>query len=187
MAGEVAQPRRTADGGPAWLYVLLEHQSTPDRWLRLRLLKYSIRIWERDRRQHPNEEQLRPIVPLVLYPLLAELGRVGGIDDLCQIVVYIAVTTPEAERWQRFADAVRREVPGGGELMTKTEGREQGRLEGQIGAIENLLRAGAPWPLIESATGIDQATLRALKQQLEAASITTEPTEGSANGAVDTE
>ena len=55
--------RRTADGGPAWLYVLLKHQSTPDRWLRLRLLKYSIRIWERDRRRHPNEERLRPIVP----------------------------------------------------------------------------------------------------------------------------
>ena len=69
----------------------------------------------------------------------------------------------------------------------RQEGREQGRLEGQIGAIENLLRAGAPWPLIESATGIDQAALRALKQQLEAASITTEPTEGSANGAEDTE
>jgi hypothetical protein len=26
--------------------------STPDPWLRLRLLKYSIRIWERDRRRY---------------------------------------------------------------------------------------------------------------------------------------
>ncbi len=59
--------RRKVDDAPAWLYVLLEHQSTPDRWLRLRLLKYGIRIWERDRRQHPNEEQLRPIVPVVWY------------------------------------------------------------------------------------------------------------------------
>ena len=39
--------QRKADGAPAWLYVLLEHQSSPDPWLRLRLLKYSIRIWER--------------------------------------------------------------------------------------------------------------------------------------------
>ena len=30
--------RRKADGAAAWLYVLLEHQSTPDPWLRLRLL-----------------------------------------------------------------------------------------------------------------------------------------------------
>ena len=79
MAGEVSKPHdhlfrsvfgeieRKAGGAPAWLYVLLEHQSTPDAWLRLRLLKYSIRIWERDRRRHPNEEQLRPIVPLVWY------------------------------------------------------------------------------------------------------------------------
>ena len=58
---------REGDGAPAWLYVLLEHQSTPDRWLRLRLLKYSIRIWERDRRREPQEGRLRPIVPLVWY------------------------------------------------------------------------------------------------------------------------
>ncbi len=28
-----------------WAYVLLEHQSTPDRWMRFRLLKYCCRIW----------------------------------------------------------------------------------------------------------------------------------------------
>ena len=186
MAGEVAQPRRTADGGPAWLYVLLEHQSTPDRWLRLRLLKYSIRIRERDRRQHPNEEQLRPIVPLVLYPLLAELGRVGGIDNLRQIVVYCGNDAGSGA----LAEIRRRGAAGGAGrwgVDDQDRGPRQGRLEGQIGAIENLLRAGAPWPLIESATGIDQAALRALKQQIEAASITTEPTEGSAIGAEDTE
>ena len=75
--------------------------------------------------------------------------------------------------------AVRRTADGGAAWL--------GRLEGQIAAIENLLRAGAPWPLIESATGIDQAALRALKQRLETSSTTTEPTEGSANGAEDTE
>ena len=61
-------------------------------------------------------------------------------------------------------------------------------LEVQRGSfIDDRLRAGAPWPLIESATGIDQAALRALKQRLETSSTTTEPTEGSANGAEDTE
>ena len=59
--------RRKTDGAPAWLYVLLEHQSKPDPWLRLRLLKYSVRIWERDRRRHPDDKLLRPIMPLVLY------------------------------------------------------------------------------------------------------------------------
>ena len=72
--------RRKADGAAAWLYVLLEHQSTPDPWLRL--LKYSIRIWERDRRRHPKENQLRPIVPLVLY----QGGRVWREARVCGAV-----------------------------------------------------------------------------------------------------
>ena len=62
--------RRRADGARAWVYVLLEHQSTAgrrDRWMRLRLLQYCCRIWERDRRDHPEETELRPIVPIVFY------------------------------------------------------------------------------------------------------------------------
>ena len=209
--------RLKAGDVPAWLYVLLEHQSTPDRWLRLRLLKYCCRIWERDRDRHPNEERLRPIVPLVWYqgerswrfarefselfaphvrdwpgvpryahllfdqtevapdevrgrlrgrvaqlammaayraswpalqrllPLLVELGEAGAIEDLRQIAVYIAVTTRNAEDWTRFAAVVRQQVPGGAELMTKTEemlevvtrvkeqeARQKGRQEGEL-------------------------------------------------------
>ena len=253
--------RRKAGGAPAWLYVLLEHQSTPDAWLRLRLLKYSIRIWERDRRRHPKEQQLRLIVPLVLYqgergwriacefselfpaevrgwpgvpryehllvdqtevgpdelrgelrgriaqlammaayrtswpllqrlvPLLAELaelGRGGGNEDLRQVVVYIAATTRESERWHRFADAVRQQVPGGPELMNKTqemleiygevreqegrqEGRREGELRGKVLIIEGFLGRDVPWSTIEAATGIDEAAFRRLKHQVEAA------------------
>ena len=50
------------------------------------------------------------------------------------------------------------------------EGHQRGRregLEGQVGTIENLLRAGVPWSVIEAATGIDQDALRALRQRLE--------------------
>ena len=264
--------RRKANAAPVWLYVLLEHQSTPDEWLRLRLLKYSIRIWERDRRRHRKEKQLRPIVPLVLYqgrrrwrhgrefselfarqvrewpwvpryahllidqtsarpdqvrgelrgriaqlammaafrrswpllqrlvPLLAELARVDATaEDREEIVVYIAATTTrEPQRWHRFADAVRRRVPGGGELMNKTErmwqiygdvreqdgrregqqegrqqgrreGRKEGELRGRVLTIEALLGREVPWTTIEAATGIDQATFHRLKHELEAA------------------
>ena len=48
----------------------------------------------------------------------------------------------------------------------RVEGRQEGRMEGQVRTIESLLRAGAAWPLIESATGVDEAGLRALKQRL---------------------
>ena len=246
--------RRKADGAAAWLYMLLEHQSTTDPWLRLRLLKYSIRIWERDRRRHPNEQQLRPIVPLVLYqgrrvggeacefaelfaepvrdwpgvpryahllidqtqvgaedvrgellgriaqlammaayragwaelqrlvPLLTELAQAGGSEDLHRIVVYIATTTREPKRWHRFAEAVRRQVPGGGELMNKTEemieiygdmrereGHQEGELRGKVQTIEGFVSRDVPWSIIEAATGIDEATFDRLKHQLDAA------------------
>jgi predicted transposase YdaD len=58
---------RISDEGSVWIYVLLEHQSTPDRWLRFRLLKYCCRIWEMSFREHPDQRELRAIVPLVFY------------------------------------------------------------------------------------------------------------------------
>ena len=60
-----------ASGGKAaarqWLYLLFEHQSRPDRWMALRLLRYCCRIWEADRGSRPKERFLRPVVPLVFY------------------------------------------------------------------------------------------------------------------------
>jgi hypothetical protein len=50
-----------------WLYVLLEHQSTPDRWMRFRLLKYCCRIWDMSFREYPDQRELRAIAPLVFY------------------------------------------------------------------------------------------------------------------------
>ena len=49
------------------LYLLFEHQSTPDAWIRFRLLKYCCRIWEAELRDEPRPSELRPIVPLVFY------------------------------------------------------------------------------------------------------------------------
>ena len=112
-----------------------------------------------------------------LVPLLAELVRVHGTEDWREIVVYIAATTREPQRWHRFADAVRRR-----ELMNKTEqmlqiygdvreqeGRQEGELRGKVLTIEAFLGRDVPWTTIEAATGIDQATFHRLKHQLEAA------------------
>lgn len=54
-------------GQPVSMYLLFEHQSSPDPWLRLRLLRYCCRIWEADRRDDPEKSALRPIVPVVFY------------------------------------------------------------------------------------------------------------------------
>ena len=94
----------------------------------------------------------------------------------------IATTTREPERWDRFAEAVRRQVPGGGELMNKTEemieiygdmrareGRQEGELRGKVRTIEGFLGRDVPWSIIEAATGIDEAAFDRLKYQLDAA------------------
>ena len=45
--------------------------------------------------------------------------------------------------------------------MLRGEGRLQGRQQGRLETIEGLLRAGAGWALIKSATGTEQ-TYRSL-------------------------
>ena len=58
---------RVENDASLWLYILLEHQSTPDRWMRFRLLKYCCRIWDMHLTARPAPSELRPIVPLVFY------------------------------------------------------------------------------------------------------------------------
>ncbi len=58
---------RVESDASLWLYILLEHQSTPDRWMGFRLLKYCCRIWDVNLQERPAPRALRPIVPLVFY------------------------------------------------------------------------------------------------------------------------
>ena len=60
---------------------------------------------------------------------------------------------------------------------SRAEGHAEGRLEERVDIIEAMVRAGMPWPAIESVTGIDEAGLRALKQRLAASSAAPEPIE----------
>jgi hypothetical protein len=57
----------TLDGREAFVYVLIEHQSSPDRMMPLRMLRYLMRIWDRYLEEHPNAKRLPMIVPLVVY------------------------------------------------------------------------------------------------------------------------
>ena len=49
------------------VYVLLEHQSKPDRWMRFRLLEYCCRIWADVLDADDQRAELPPIVPVVFY------------------------------------------------------------------------------------------------------------------------
>jgi len=66
-----------------WAYVLLEHQSAPDRWMRFRLLKYCCRIWDMSFQEHPDQRQLRPIIPLVFYQGERSWSCSTEFADLC--------------------------------------------------------------------------------------------------------
>ena len=51
-----------------------------------------------------------------------------------------------------------------GELKGRQEGRQEGELRGRLVTIDGFLRAGVGWPVIQSATGIDEQTYRTLKR-----------------------
>lgn len=60
--------RVRAPGGPVYLYLLHEHQSTVDPTMPLRMLRYMTRVWDQDaRRRGAGQAGLPPVVPMVLY------------------------------------------------------------------------------------------------------------------------
>jgi hypothetical protein len=58
---------RLREGRTLLFYVLLEHQSSVDRWMALRMLRYVVRQLEHWRQEHPGSARLPVIIPLVLY------------------------------------------------------------------------------------------------------------------------
>ena len=63
---------RLRDGRAAYVYVLIEHKSTPDASTPVQLLGYMQRIWQRHAEHTPQQRahryrHLPPIIPLVLY------------------------------------------------------------------------------------------------------------------------
>jgi addiction module HigA family antidote len=50
-----------------YLYILFEHQTTPDKWIRFRVYKYKARIWDESLKNEKNKECLNPILAMVVY------------------------------------------------------------------------------------------------------------------------
>lgn len=64
--------RTRIDAREAYLYVLLEHQRTPDSLMAFRMLAYQMRIWKRHLAEaegggSPPLQSLPPIIPVVVY------------------------------------------------------------------------------------------------------------------------
>jgi predicted transposase YdaD len=52
---------------PGYVYILFEHQSSPDTFMALRLLGYMVQVWKRFQRDNPQCERLPAVIPMVLF------------------------------------------------------------------------------------------------------------------------
>ncbi|MEU4314978.1 Rpn family recombination-promoting nuclease/putative transposase [Nocardia sp. NPDC024068] len=68
--------RTRLDGHPAYIYVLMEHQSSSDRFMAFRMLEYMVAIWRQHLAHHDHEHRsqrarktttLPAIIPLVVH------------------------------------------------------------------------------------------------------------------------
>jgi predicted transposase YdaD len=66
----------TLEGAPCGIYLLFEHQTTEDRWIALRLLRYLVRIWETHQRENPALP-----LPVVVPVVLAQDARVWDLPE----------------------------------------------------------------------------------------------------------
>ena len=73
------------DGREVLLYVLLEHQSTEDPWMALRVLRYVVRVWDRWLVEHPEARGLPPVVPIVVHHGLRPWSRSVQVMDLVEM------------------------------------------------------------------------------------------------------
>jgi predicted transposase/invertase (TIGR01784 family) len=55
------------DGRDAFVYVLVEHQSSNDPLMAFRVLRYITRIWDQYERERPKTRRLPAVIPLVVY------------------------------------------------------------------------------------------------------------------------
>jgi predicted transposase YdaD len=88
---------RLRTGREVLVYVLLEHQSTVDRWMAQRMLRYVQRQGERWREEHPESTRLPVIIPLVMYH-----GTGGEWTAPRRVEELYDVPEEERELWRRL-------------------------------------------------------------------------------------
>jgi predicted transposase YdaD len=86
---------RLQGGEPLLLYLLLEHQSSVDRWMALRMLRYVVRQLEHWRQEHPGSEALPVVIPVVMYH-----GLEGGWTAARRVEELFQLPSEAKERWR---------------------------------------------------------------------------------------
>lgn len=82
--------RTTVDGGDAYVYVLIEHQRTPDPLMALRMMVYQTQIWQRHLDDaaaagEPAPRTLPLIVPIVIYQGDRKWAAPTDVADLLEV------------------------------------------------------------------------------------------------------
>ena len=75
-----------------YLYLLFEHKSQPDKGVRLQLLRYMTRIWEKAWKKHRH---LSPIVPIVFYHGQETWSYSSEFADLLTMIEEFKPYTPQ--------------------------------------------------------------------------------------------
>ncbi len=71
-------------GKLAFLYILFEHQSTPDYWIIFRLLCYMTNLWRESIEREPKAKHLPVILPVVLYHGARKWNVPGSFTELIE-------------------------------------------------------------------------------------------------------
>jgi predicted transposase YdaD len=88
---------RLLGGQPLLLYFLLEHQSSVERWMALRMLRYVVRQLEHWRHQHPDEPALPVMIPMVMFH-----GPESGWTAPRKVEELFSLPAGDTERWRTW-------------------------------------------------------------------------------------
>jgi len=98
--------RRVRDGArrrAITLYILIEHQSEPDRLMPLRVLEYVVQIFKAQVRGWPRKHaslaglRLQPVLPVVFYTGTRKWPSIGRLAELVEMGDRFAAVTPALE------------------------------------------------------------------------------------------
>jgi len=107
-------------GAEAYVYMLFEHKSYPDRQIAFQLLRYMVRIWEQALRQG---KALAPIFPITVYHGSAPWQVGVHLSDLIHAPAELMPFLPDYRYWlfdlSQYSDAdLKTEVMSGVVLLT---------------------------------------------------------------------
>ncbi len=153
------------DGDGAYIYVLFEHKSYPERRVAFHLLRYMVQVWDRALRER---QRLVPVVPVVVYHGRVRWKVSPRLSDLVETPEALAPFVPDYRYWlcdlTQYSDE---DIRGGvllrvGFLLLKYIFRDE--LPERYGEILSLFRE-----LADSRTALEylEVVLRYLSQAAE--------------------